>query len=189
MCADPLSLALASAMGSGGTAGTLFAGLFGGLGGAGTAFTVGSGLLSAYGAIQQGNAAEEAAKATARQQEAAARDSLRQGEEESDRQRRAGAAMRAQQSVANAANGVDLSSASAIETLDDTRRLAEEDAWAIRQNFGNQAKGYAQQAANSLTQGRNAKSQSRWEAAGTLLSTGSKVGGRYAQWSRDRSYA
>lgn len=160
-----------------------------GFGGLGTAATAASGVVGAYSAIQQGNAAKAAAEATARQQETAARESLRQGEDESDRQRRAGAAMLAQQRVAMAANGVDASGVTAIEMLDDTKNLIEEDAFAIRQNARNAASNYSQMAANSRAEGASAASTGRWGAVGTILSTGAKVGEKYSQWARDRSRA
>lgn len=178
MCLDPLTAALTAATSSGG--GGLFSSL-------GSLFSVGSGVVGAYSSIQSGRAAQAAAEATARQQESAARESLRQGDDESERKRRAGAAVLAQQRVAMAANGIDVSSASAIEQLDDTKAAIEDDAFAIRQNFRNQAGNYSQMAANSRTEGANALSQGRWGAAGTILSTGAKVGEKYSQWARDRA--
>lgn len=177
MCFVPALAALGTAAQAGG-------GLFSSLG---SLFSIGSGVVGAYSAVQQGRAAQAAAEATAKQQEAAARESIRQGEDESERKRRAGAAVLAQQRVAMAANGVDVSSASAIEMLDDTKAAIEDDAFAIRQNFRNQAGNYSQMAANSRTEGANALSQGRWGAAGTILATGAKVGEKYSQWARDRA--
>lgn len=162
-------------------------GLFSSFGGWGTAATVASGAAAGYGAVQQGNAVQAAAEATAKQQDAAAVDSLRQGEDESDRQRRAGAGILAQQRVAMAANGIDASAASAIEMLDSTKGDIEFDAFAIRQNAGRQAAGLSQQATNSRVEGQNALSAGRWNAAGTLLNTGAKVGAKYSQWARSRT--
>lgn len=161
----------------------------GSMGAVGTVASAASGVVGAYSAIQSGNAAAAAAEATAKQQEAAARESVIAGDEESDRQRRAGAAVLSQQKIAMAANGVDLNSTSALELLDDTKAGIEQDAFAIRKNATNQAQNYSQMAANSLTEGRNAKSQGTWGAAGTLLSTGAKVGEKYSQWARKGSYA
>lgn len=152
-----------------------------------TAATLASAGVGAYSAIRSGNAAEAAAQATARQQEQAARDSMRRGEDESDQRRRAGAAILAQQRVAMAANGIDVSSASAIEHLDSTRKDIEADAFAIRKNARLQADGYSQQASNSLAEGANAASAGMWGAAGTLLSVGAKVGDKYSSWARSRT--
>lgn len=178
------------ALAAAGAGGTGFSAMLGsiGLGTIGTAASAASGVVGAYSTLQQGKAAEAAAKATAAQQQEAAVESLRQGTEESDRQRRAGAVQLAQQKIAMAANGVDLGSASAIEVMDDTKAMIEEDAFAIRHNAGQQAKGYAQQAANSLTQGRNARSESRWGAFDTILSTGAKVGPKFRAWSNAGAY-
>lgn len=159
-------------------------GIFSGLSGLATAAQVGAGVVGATAAVSNGMAANAAAKATARQQDAAAAESMRAGEEESDRQRRAGAAILSQQRIAMAANGVDVGSTAAIETLDATRQNIEDDAFAIRRTAAGQATGYSQQAANSRVQGRNARSAGMFEAAGTLLSTGAKVGAKYASWQR-----
>lgn len=180
-----MSLAAAGVPGVGGLSGILGAL---GMGGIGTAASAASGAVGAYSALQQGKAAESAAKATAAQQEEAARETLRQGTEESDRQRRAGAVQIAQQKIAMAANGIDLGSASAIEVMDDTKAMIEDDAFAIRYNAGQQAGGYAQQAANSLTQGRNAQSEARWGAFNTVLNTGAKVGPKFRAWSQAGAY-
>lgn len=187
MCADPLTMALISggAGGQGMLAGVT--GLFSSFGGMGTALAAASTATAAYSGVQAGNAAKDAAKATAARQEEAARDSLRMGEDESDRQRRAGAAVLAQQRVAMAANGIDASAITAIEQLDDTKRLIETDAFAIRQNATKQATGFSQQAANSITEGLNAQSQGRMGAVSSLLSGGAKVGAKYSQWARERS--
>lgn len=185
-----MALVSAGVQGVGGLSGTIASvmGAVGGMGGLGTAASAASGLVGAYSAVQQGNAAKEAAKATANQQEAAARESLRQGEQESDRQRRAGAAMMAQQKVAMAANGIDLGSQAAIEVLDDTKVGIEQDTFAIRHNATNNAGAYAQQAANSLTGGANAQREARWGAAGTLLTTGAKIGPKWRQWANAGAY-
>ncbi len=159
------------------------------MGAIGTAATAASGVVGAYSSIQSSKAAAAAAEATAKQQAAAARESIIAGDQESDRQRRAGAAVLSQQKVAMAANGVDLNSASALELLDDTKAGIEADAFAIRKNATNQAQNYNQMAANSITEGRNAKSQGTWGAVSTLLSTGAKVGEKYSQWARKGSYA
>lgn len=174
MCFVPAIAALGSAMGGG-----FMTGLS-------TIFTAASGAVTAYSAVQQGNAAEAAAEATAKQQESSARQSLIQGEEESDRQRRAGAAMLAQQKVAMAANGIDVSSATAIEQLDDTKAAIEDDAFAIRQNARNTAGNLSQMAANSRTEGANAASAGLWGGVGTILSTGATIGSKYSNWQRNR---
>lgn len=153
----------------------------------GTIATIGSGAIGAYSSIQSGNAAAAAAEATAKQQDAAAKQTLIQGEEESDRQRRAGAVMMAQQRVAQAANGIDASGTTAIEMLNDTKAAIEDDAFAIRQNAQRSAQGLSQQAANSLTEGQNAKREGFWGGMGTILSTGARVGEKYSQWARSRA--
>ncbi|QRZ14736.1 hypothetical protein JWJ88_17375 [Paracoccus methylovorus] len=188
MCLDPLSAALSAAGAPVGPMAWL-SNIFSSFGGLGTVATAASGAASAYAAVQQGNAAQAAAEATAKQQEAAARESLQQGEEESDRRRRAGAGLLAQQRVAMAANNVDVSAASAIELLDDTKAGIEDDAFAIRQNFRNQAGNYSQMATNSRAEGGSAASQGLWGGVGTILSTGAQVGSKYSHWARNRNSA
>lgn len=86
-----------------------------------------------------------------------------------------------------AANGIDTSAASAIEQLDSTKGAIEDDAFAIRKNATQQAGVYSQQAANSRAEGANARSAGMWGAAGTLLTTGAKVGPKYSEWARSRT--
>ncbi|WP_072296148.1 hypothetical protein [Paracoccus sp. SM22M-07] len=188
MCVDPLTLALASAGApTGGMAG-LFS-IFGGAGGLGTAAQAASGVVGAASSLANGQAAASAAQASANAQEQAARDLMVQGEEESDRQRRAGAAALSQQKIAMAANGVDLGSAAAIETLDTSRLAIEDDAFAIRKTGTGRANNMFQSAANSRTQGNSAKSQSMFGAASSLLSTGARVGSKYSAWAANRGFA
>ena len=185
---DPLTLALASAGApTGGMAG-LFS-IFGGAGGLGTAAQAASGVVGAASSLANGRAAASAAQASANAQEKTARDLLEQGEEESDRQRRAGASALSQQKIAMAANGVDLGSAAAIETLDASRSAIEDDAFAIRKTATGRANNMFQTAANSRTEGKSAKSQSMFGAASSLLSTGARVGSKYSAWAANRGFA
>lgn len=187
MCVPALAAlpGLAGAASGSGFLGGL-SGIASSFGGWGTVATAASTAVAGYSAVKSGNAAQAAAEATAKQNDAAARDSIRQGEDESDRQRRAGAAVLAQQRVAMAANGVDASGATAIEMLDDTKAAIEDDAFAIRKNATNQARNFTQSAVNARVEGDNAASAGRWGAAGSLLSGGAKVGAKYSQWARER---
>ena len=156
------------------------------LGSLSTALTVGSGVVGAVTAVQQGKANAAAAAATARAQEQSARETLQQGKDEADRRRRAGAALQAEQSVGLAANGVDLGSAAALDMLGDTKRLVEEDAFAIRENSRRAAAGLSQGAANSLAEAKSQRSAGKWGAIDTILTTGAKVGAKYSSWAAEK---
>lgn len=165
MCVAPLAAAGAS-----------------GLGGLSSLFQVLGGLFTAVTTIQQANTAAAVAAQNAEAQDEAARDALEQGRQESDRRRRAAAALLGQQKVAMAANGVDLSSDTALDLLDDTKFLSEEDAFAIRENNLRNAKGFAQQAANYRAEAASARSAGLFGGISTLLTTGVKVGKRWAPY-------
>lgn len=183
MCFDPISALGAlkgittAIMGGGAATGAAASGSIWGT--LGTAATVGSGLVSAYSAIQSGNAQAAAANATAAAQDKAALEALEAGERENLLARRRAAQFTGENRVAMAANGVDVNSATALDLLNDDRMQQEEDAFAIRENAVRSANAYGQQAANSRTEARNAKSAGRWGAVGTVLGTAAKVGERY----------
>ena len=132
--------------------------------------------------MQNAKAQAEAATRTARAQEQAAREALEQGADESDRRRQAGAALMGENRAAMAANGVDVTGAQALDVLDDTRFLIEEDAFAIRENSRRQARNFSQSAANSRTQAENARRDAFFAPVQTLLSTASSVGRQYSSW-------
>jgi hypothetical protein len=189
MCFDPVTIGatlakvgttIGTALGGSAAAGGAAASA--GAGGLATAMTLGSGLISTMGMIQNSRAQAKAAEMNARAQQEAARQAIEQGQQEAERQRRAGAAMLGEQRVAMAANGVDVTSAAAIDVLDDTRFLIEEDAFAVRENARRKAQGNAQAAANYRAEASSARSQGIFGAASTLLTTGAKVGKRYAHY-------
>lgn len=184
MCFDPMTALAAikgvtTALGGASAASGAAAAGSGIWGTVGTIATAGSGILSAYSAIQNGNAASAAAEATARAQETAALQAMEAGDRENLLHRRRVGQLQGENRAALAANGVDVNSTAALDLLQDTRLQAEEDAFAIRENAVRSANAYGQQAANSRTEGANAKSGSRWGAAGTILGTAAKVGDRF----------
>ena len=169
MCFDPISM-MAMA-GAGGTFGTIA-----------TIASVAGGVITAYSQVQNAKAQAAAATRTAEAQDQAALDAIEQGNQESDKQRRAGAAMVAENTAAMAANGVDVTSAHAIDILDDTSLLVEEDAFSIRETARRKAGNFSQSAANSRAEAKSAKSQAFFAPIKTLLSTASSVGNKYASW-------
>lgn len=141
-----------------------------------------AGVVGAAGAINQGNIAAAEAKANSKAQSEAAMQALAQGSEESSERFKEGRKLLARQRAVMAANGVDVNSDQALDILDDTRTDTTEDAYAIRTNAARQADGFRQQQANYSAAASAAKTSSRYQAAGTLLSTASSVSRRWAQY-------
>lgn len=179
--------AAATAGAAAGAAGAASAGI-GAMGTLSLGLSTAGGLISAYGQIQNNKATARAAKLNAAATEKASRDSIAAGEKESDKLRRQGAistgAMRAQM----AANGIDPNSADAMSLLNEQRTLIEEDAFTIRENSRRQGQGMAQQSANYTADASTARSNAFFQPMGTLLTTGAKVGEKYASWSGAGSY-
>jgi len=146
-------------------------------------FTIGASMLGAFGQIQQGQAANSAAQYQARvaqmnaeMADRRAQDAIERGREEEQKQMRATADLIGKQTVAQAANGLDLSFGSPLDLIVDTAVLGEIDALTIRKNSYREEQDYRQQAVNfradSTMQkmaGRQAKKQSLFAAGGTLL--------------------
>jgi len=146
-------------------------------------FTVGSSLLGAMGQIQQGQAANQAARynaqvaqMNAQLAEERARDALERGREEEQKHRRQTAQTIGKQQVAMAANGLDLSFGSPLDLIVDTAVMGELDALTIKKNAYREERDHRQQANNyraeagmQLAAGKNAKRQSIFAAGGTLL--------------------
>lgn len=159
-----------------GTAGAA-TGAFGNLA---TVAQIGAGVFGAVSQFQNARAAQKTANANAAAQDRAALEAMQEGERRSDQQRRAGAIMAGEQRAAMAANGVDLSSAHALDILDETKTLTEEDAFAIRSNSRSVAGQHSQRAANFRTDASSAGSASVFQPFQTILGTASKVGRRYS---------
>jgi hypothetical protein len=147
------------------------------------ALTVGSTLLGAAGQIQQGQATASAQRYNAHVQEMnatladrRARDAIERGEVAEQKKRQQVAALRGQQTAAMAANGVDLSFGSPLDTLVDTAVLGELDALTIRTNAARESYDFKVGAVNqragasmSRAAADNAETGSYLNAAGTIL--------------------
>jgi hypothetical protein len=147
-----------------------------------TALTTASGLIGAYSAYTNNKAVAEAAEKNAEMTEAASRAAIETGEDESQRQRRAGAIQLGKQKAQMAANGQDVSGENAIEFLDEQKDLIEDDAFTIRENALNQGQSLANQAGNYRAEAASANQAAFFEPLGTVLTTGAKVGSKYAGW-------
>ncbi len=148
----------------------------------GTVATIGGGVLSAYSQVQNANAQADTATRTANLQSEAALQALEQGNQESDIRRQQGAAARATNTAAMAANGVDVTGAQAIDVLDDSQTLLEQDAFAIRENSRRTAGNFSQASANSIASANSARSQAAFAPIKTLLGTAASVGNKYKSW-------
>lgn len=140
-------------------------------GGLSTVMTVMSGVMGMMNAMN----AAETANANAEAAEEAAVDRLKAGERDSDISRRRTAQTMGNQKVAMAANGVDVNSASAIDMLDDTKFLGEEDAFAVREQARFDAQGQQVRAANY----RNDATSAKMSGFGSILTAGGKVASKW----------
>ena len=154
-----------------------------------TALTVGSTLLGAVGAVQAGQATAASNQYNAQIQdmnatlaERRAKDAERRGELEEQKKRQQVAQISGQQRVAMAANGVDLSFGSPLDTLVDTAVAGELDALTIRSNAAREAYDYRVDAVNkragasmSRASADNAITGSYLNAGGTVLAGAGKA--------------
>lgn len=157
------------------------------------ALTIGSTLLGAYGAVQQGEAQAAASNYNAKVadmnatlSERRARDALERGQKEEQHKRTEVQRILGQQRAAQAANGVDLTFGSPLDTIVDTAVLGEMDALTIRTNSAREAYDYRVDAVNKRADGtlnrmnaKAAKTSGYLGAAGTVLTGAGKAYGQY----------
>jgi hypothetical protein len=157
------------------------------------ALTLGATLLGAAGTIQQGQATAAASEynakvgdMNARLSERRARDAIERGAAEEQKKRTEVQQILGEQRAASAANGVDLTFGSPLDTLMDTAMLGELDALTIRTNTYREAYDRRVDAANQRAgaelnrmEGRAAKTGSYLSAAGTILGGAGKAYGQY----------
>lgn len=143
--------------------------------------TLALGLLStgigAIGQVQQAQATASAnkqnaqiAEMNAKLADRRARDALERGKENEQQQRVKAARLMGQQQVAMAANGVDLTFGSPLDTLVDTATMAELDALTIRKNAANEAYDYKVDGVNKRAQA------SMYRSAASSALTGGYLG-------------
>ena len=147
------------------------------------ALTLGSTVLGAAGQMQQAQATQAAANynaqigdMNARIAEQRADDAIDRGRTEEQRKRQEVAKLKGAQVAAMAANGVDVSFGSPLDTIVDTAVLGELDALTVRSNAHREAYDYRVDAANkragaslSRMQGESARTGGYLNAAGTIL--------------------
>lgn len=158
-----------------------------------TMLTIGSTVMGAVGAIQQGQAASASARyqakvsdMNARLADKAAKDALERGALEEQKQRQKTAQLLGAQQAGMAANGVDITFGSPLDLLVDTATLGELDALTIRSNAYREERDIRQQGANYRGQAGALRAEASsastggfLSAVGTVLGGGSKAYGQY----------
>lgn len=133
-----------------------------------------------YSARQQGIYQNEVSKYNARQLANEATRIRNLGVEEENRQREATAQLASRQRAQLAAQGVDLTSGSALQIQEDTQVLGEADALRIRSNFEQRAQSTEDQSVLVRDQGKQAASAGKFNFGVSLLQAGASLGGAYA---------
>lgn len=157
------------------------------------ALTLGSTLLGAAGAVQQAQSTAAANRYNAQVQEMnaklaerRAKDAIERGAAEEQRKRQQVSQIQGQQRAAMAANGVDLTFGSPLDTLVDTAAMGELDALTIRTNAYREAYDYRVDAVNkragaqlSRLQANAAETGGYLDAMGTVLTGAGKAYSQY----------
>lgn len=161
----------------------------------GIALTLGSTLLGAAGQAQEAKATAAAnnynaqvAEMNAKISEKQAKDAIERGKQEEQQKRQQTAQLEGRQRAAMAANGLDLSFGSPLDTIVDTAKLGELDALNIKTNAYREAYGYKVQATNqraSATLDRMRADSAK--KTGYLNSVGTILGGAGKAYSQSSS--
>lgn len=155
---------------------------------AGAVATAGAQLYAGASARAQGRYQDAVAQANAQAEKRAAADAVKRGEvAQMQRYRQLAQALGAQR-AAYAANGLDLSFGTALDTQTDTATIAYEDSATLAENTRREVQGYDINAANYISKGRAARAEGNAAfvagavgATGTLLGAASQVGRLRAQ--------
>ena len=141
--------------------------------------TLAASAVTAAGAIQQGKTQGEIANFNADTARFQAEAAQTEGYAAEERQLSKLKQIRAQQEVIMGAGGLDPTTGTAAQVLDQTTKMGTLDALTLRTNAARQAWGYSTQATNSELQGASARTAGYFGAAGTLLSGGARAYGLY----------
>lgn len=142
--------------------------------------------MTAYGQMQQADAADKAAKYNAEVADMQAKDAINRGNIEAEKQRLKAQQVAGAQRAAMGASGAQVDSGSFSNILLDTATTGEKDAQTIRTNAMRQAWGLESQAEIDLYQGKQAKSAGYMAAGGTLLTGASSTANRMG-WGKPAS--
>lgn len=146
------------------------------------AATVGSTVLAASSAYQQGQVAKQTAKNNAKMAEVAAQDAQVRGEEEAAAVQRKGASLKSAQRVSLAAKGLDLTYGTAADMQDQTDFFTQSDAATTRTNAGRDAWNQRARGQAMLQQGRADALNSQYQAAGSLLGGAGQVADKWYRY-------
>lgn len=102
-------------------------------------------------------------------------DAIRRGKEAEKRFRQEADLLLGEQKVSLAAQNIDIDDDSALDVLADTAVSAEIDAITIRNNARREAWGYQVQGVDYRLRGQIAQTQGNLQAAGTILTQGSRL--------------
>lgn len=143
------------------------------------ALTAGAGVLSAASTYQQGQVAKQVAANNATMAEYAAQDAERRGEETVQKIQRDASRLSGAQRSMMAARGLDITSGTPAEILDQTDFFAQTDVNTARNNAAREAWSTRAEGRNALAQGRAAASNANLQSFSTLLGTAGSVANRW----------
>lgn len=141
-----------------------------------------AGGLSAYGAYQQGQVAQQVGRNNQIMAEYAAQDAQRRGEEDAIKVRQRADQVKGAQRASMAAKGLDLGVGTAGELQDQTDFFGMQDIATTRSNASRDAWSARVQGANARAQGDAAAKQANLAAFSTLLGTAGQVSGKWLQY-------
>lgn len=148
--------------------------------------SVGSTVMSAGAAYQQGQATQKIAENNAIQAGYAAQDAQFRGEEEAAAIQRKAASLKSAQRVSMASKGLDLSYGTASDLQDQVDFFAQSDAATARTNAGREAWRYTSQGQDFRNQGAAAAYNGSMSAAGSLLAGASSVADKWSVYKTPR---
>lgn len=145
-----------------------------------------AGGLNAYGQYQQGQVSKQVAYNNAKMAEYAAADAQRRGEERATDALRRARAIKGTQRSRMAAAGLDLTSGTPADLLDQTDFFGDSDAATARFNGAQEAWSARAQASGLRAQGDASAQQGTLGAFSTILGTGGQVHSRWDSYTRGR---
>lgn len=141
--------------------------------------TLGSGVMAAGSAYQQGQVQKQVAANNATMAEYAAADAQRRGEEDAQAIQRKAAGLKGTQRALMASRGIDLGVGTAAEIQDQTDFFGETDAATARGNAARDSWAYRAQAQDMRLQGKWAARNANMQAFSTLLGSAGSVADKW----------
>lgn len=135
--------------------------------------------VSVMSAMQQSKVAEQTARNNAQMADYAAQDAQRRGEEEASAIQRKGAALKSAQRVSLASKGLDLGYGTAADLQDQTDFFTQSDVATTRTNASREAWNMRARGQQALAMGNADALNSRYQAAGSLLSGAGQVADKW----------